>query len=90
VSARELIAAVGVSRDLLLCGKEANLAGHLIMAEYCPDVIRSVGDKRWENACNMECKTLVTESPAEYVNLKATCPEGYRVLSVEEMLLENL
>ena len=31
-----------------------------------------------------------TESPAEYVNLKATCPEGYRVLSVEEMLLENL
>ena len=90
VSARALIAAVGVSRDMLLCGKEANLAGHLIMAEYCPDVIRSVGEKRWENACNMECKTLITESPAEYVNLKESCPEGYRVLSVEEMLLENL
>ena len=90
VSARELISAVGVSRDMLLCGKEANLAGHLIMAEYMPDVIWSVAANRWENARNMECKTLVTESPAEYVCLKATCPEGYRVLSVEEMLLENI
>lgn len=90
VSARELIAAVGVSRDMLLCGKETNLAGHLIMAEYMPDVIRSVGEKRWENARNMECKTLVTESPAEYVCLKESCPEGYDVLSIEEMLLQNL
>lgn len=89
-SARALIEAVGVSRDMLLCGKEANLAGHLIMAEYLPDVMRLVGEKRWENACAMECKTLVTENPAEYVNLRATCPEGCRVLSVEEMLLENL
>ena len=89
-SARELICAVGLSRDMLLHGKETNLAGHLIMAEYMPQVIRSVGAVRWENARNMECKTLVTESPAEYVNLKATCPEGYRVLSVEQMLLENL
>lgn len=89
-SARELIAAVGASRDMLLCGKEANLAGHLIMAEYMPDVIRSVALQRWENALNMECRTLVTESPAEYVSLKASCPEGCDVLSIEEMLLENL
>ena len=89
-SARALISAVGVSRDMLLCGKEANLAGHLIMAEYMPDVIRSVGVQRWENARNMECKTLITESPAEYVCLKSTCPEGCSVFSVEEMLLQNL
>ena len=88
--ARALIDAVGVSRDMLLCGKEANLAGHLIMAEYMPDVIRHVGEKRWENARGMECHTLVTENPAEYVCLKETAPEGCRVLSVEEMLLENL
>jgi hypothetical protein len=60
------------------------------MAEYMPDVILSVGMKRWENARGMDCKTLVTESPAEYVCLKATCPEGCSVLSVEEMLLQNL
>jgi len=89
-SARALIAAVGVSRDMLLCGKEANLAGHLIMAEYMPDVIRNVALQRWENASNMECKTLVTENPAEYVCLKATCPEGCSVLSIEEMLIQNI
>ena len=89
-SARELILAAGVSRDMLLCGKETNLAGHLIMAEYMPNVIRSVGVQRWENARNMGCKTLVTESPAEYVCLKSTCPDGCSVLSVEEMLLQNL
>ena len=77
-------------KDMLLIGKEANLAGQLIMAEYMPDVMTQVAKDRWANGMNMDCKTLVTENPAEYVALKATCPEGYRVLSVEEMILENM
>ncbi|MBO7169710.1 MAG: (Fe-S)-binding protein [Clostridia bacterium] len=89
-SGRELIAFVGKSRDMLLHGKETNLAGHLIMAEYMPDVIRQVARDRWFNAANMNCKTLVTESPAEYVALKETAPDGYRVVSVEEMIAENM
>ncbi len=89
-SGRALIEAVGVSRDMLLCGKEANLAGHLIMAEYMPAVIHRVALDRWQNAINMGCKTVVTENPDEYVSLKESCPEGYRVISVEEMLLENM
>ncbi len=87
---RKLIQKVGVVKDMLLIGKEANLAGQLIMAEYMPDVMTQVAKDRWFNASNMDCKTLVTENPAEYVALKATCPEGYRVLSVEEMILENM
>ena len=87
---RNLIQKVGVVKDMLLIGKEANLAGQLIMAEYMPDVMTQVAKDRWFNASNMDCKTLVTENPAEYVALKATCPEGYRVLSVEEMILENM
>lgn len=89
-SGRTLIGTVGVSRDMLLCGKVANLAGHLIMAEYMPAVISKVALDRWQNAINMDCKTLVTESPDEYVALKETCPAGYRVITVEEMLLENM
>lgn len=89
-SGRALINAVGISRDMLLCGKEANLAGHLIMAEYMPDVIRKVACDRWQNAINMGCLTLVTENPDEYVALKDCCPDGYRVITVEEMLLENM
>jgi hypothetical protein len=38
----------------------------------------------------MGCKTVVTESPAEYVALKESAPEGCRVLTVEEMLKENM
>ena len=89
-SGRALIEAVGESRDMLLCGKEANLAGHLIMAEYMPTVIRRVALDRWQNAINMGCKSVVTESADEYVALKETCPDGYRVITVEEMLLENM
>ncbi len=87
---RKLIEKVGVVKDMLLIGKEANLAGQLIMAEYMPDVMTQVAKDRWKNAVNMDCKTVVTENPAEYVALKATCPDGYRVLSVEEIILENM
>ena len=87
---RKLIEKVGVVKDMLLIGKEANLAGQLIMAQYMPDVMTQVAKDRWINAKNMDCKTIVTENPAEYVVLKATCPDGYRVISVEEMIMENM
>ena len=87
---RKLIEKVGKVKDMLLIGKEANLAGQLIMAEYMPDVMTQVAKDRWVNVKNMDCKTVVTENPAEYVALKATCPDGYRVISVEEMILENM
>ncbi len=87
---RKLIEKVGVVKDMLLIGKEANLAGQLIMTEYMPEVMTQVAKDRWTNAINMDCKTVVTENPAEYVAMKATCPDGYRVISVEEMILENM
>ncbi|MBE6643854.1 MAG: (Fe-S)-binding protein [Ruminococcaceae bacterium] len=89
-SGRALIGAVGKSKDMLLCGKEANLAGQLIMAEYMPEAMAKVARDRWTNAVNMECRTVVTESPAEYVALKATLPDGYRVITVEQMIKENM
>lgn len=86
---REIIASIGVNKEMLLKGKETNMAGHLIMNEYMPEVIKEVANNRWVNALNMDCKTIVTESPAEYVLLKATAPNGCKVLSVEEAILEN-
>lgn len=87
---RKIIDKVGVNKEMLLIGKEANLAGQSIMSEYMPEVLVQVAKDRWTNAINMDCKTVVTENPAEYVALKATAPEGYSVISVEEMVLENL
>ena len=89
-SGRELISLVGTSRDMLLVGKEANLAGHSVMNEYMPDVMKLVARDRWINARNMDCTTLVTESVGEYKALLASAPEGSRVVTVEQMLLENM
>ncbi|MGN1062549.1 MAG: (Fe-S)-binding protein [Candidatus Scatosoma sp.] len=87
---RKLIGKAGVNKEMLLIGKEANAAGHSIMSEYMPGVMTQVAKNRWKNAENTGCKTLVTESPAEYIALKATAPQGCRAISVEEMILENL
>lgn len=87
---RAIIQKVGKNKEMLLIGKEANLAGNLIMNEYMPEVMVTVATDRWLNAKGMDCKTLVTENPAEYVLLKANVPEGYRVISIEEMILENI
>lgn len=90
ITGRKLIEKAGVNKEMLLIGKEANLAGNLIMNEYMPAVMRKIAELRWADAANMGCKTLVTENPAEYELLKATCPDGFEVLSIEEMLSENL
>ena len=87
---RKLIEKVGVVKDMLLIGKEANLAGNLIMNEYMPEKMLLVAQNRWVNAKNMNCHTLVTENPDEHVLLAKTAPEGYKVITVEEMILENL
>lgn len=87
---RKLIGKVGVVKDVLLIGKEANLAGNLIMNEYMPEVIKTVAERRWSEAERTDCDTFVTENPAEYVMLKETAPQGKRVLSIEQMILENI
>ncbi len=89
-SGRELISLVGESRDMLLIGKEANLAGHSVMNEYMPEVMKLVVRDRWTNARNMDCTTLVTESAAEYLALSAAAPEGMRAITIEQMILENM
>lgn len=87
---RKIVSYAGKTKEMLLIGKEANLAGNLIMNEYMPDVQKAVAKNRWQDAINMGCTTLVTENPAEYELLKNNCPAGCRVLSVEKMIMENL
>lgn len=88
-SGRELIDMVGEKKEMLLIGKEANMAGNLIMDQYMHEKMLEVAKCRWVNAKNKGCKTLVTMNPDEYVLLNETAPSSYRVLSLEEMILEN-
>ena len=87
---REILAACGTVNEMLLNRKDTMLAGNLIMNEYMPDVIERVAEDRWINARNMNTKILVTESPAEYVMLKKTKPEGVGLMTVEEAVLKCL
>ena len=75
---------------MLLYGKDTMLAGNLIMNEYMPKVIERVACDRWDNMKGMGLKTIITESPDEYVMLSKTCPDGYEVLSVEQLVLKSL
>ena len=87
---RRLIETVGTTREMLLHGKEANMAGHAVMEAYMPAVIARAAQNRWQEARRMGLDTLVTENPAEHRALSAACPAGCRVLSVEQMLMENM
>ena len=86
---RKIISFAGKNKDLLLIGKEANLSGNLIMEQYMPTAIKAVAENRWSEAIRTDCKVLVTENPAEYEMLKKTCPDGFKVVSVEELIMEN-
>jgi Fe-S oxidoreductase len=87
---RKLIEKIGINKDVLLIRKEANFAGSLIMNEYMPDVIKAVACNRWHEFNRMNCDTVVTENPAEYELLKANVPQGKRVISIEQMIIENM
>ena len=87
---RKLINLVGENKEMLLNGKEANMAGNLIMDLYMHEKMLNVAKVRWGNAVNMGCHTLVTVNPDEHVLLGLTAPKGYRVITIEEMILENM
>ncbi len=89
-TARKIIDLCGKREEMLLIGKEANLGGNLIMAEYMPKTMALVAKNRWVNAENMGCKTLVCENPDEHVLLSENAPIGCRAITIEEMILENL
>ena len=89
-TARKIIAAIGVDKETMLYGKEADAAGSLIMNEYMPSVMKRTVENRWARLKNTGSRTIVTESPAEYELLKRTCPDGYEVLTMEQAVAENL
>ncbi|MBQ2754750.1 MAG: (Fe-S)-binding protein [Clostridia bacterium] len=87
---RDILSACGTVNEMLLNKEHTVLAGQLIMGEYMDDVILKVADARWTNAKNMDVKTLVTESTAEYEYLLRTKPEDIELKKVEEVVLECL
>lgn len=86
-AARNILAACGENREMLLNGKYTMLAGNLVMNEYMPKVMADVATNRWINAKNMNAETVVTASVADYEMLKATKPENIDLKTIEEVVL---
>ena len=84
---RAVIAAYADLSEMLLSREETVFAGSLLMAEYMPEVMKKVASRRIFNATSIGADTLVTASPAEYVLMKSVAPEGFTVLSLEELIL---
>lgn len=89
-SARVVLGACGNNHEMLLNGKATMLAGNLIMNEYMPDVMTLVALNRWENAKNVNVKTLVTACAAEYAMLAATNDGSIELLTLEEAVTKCL
>ena len=89
-SAREVLAACGEIKDMLLCKEHTMVAGKLIMNEYMPTVMETVAKNRWINAKNIGATTVVTASPSEYYLLNATNDGSIELITIEEAVTKCL
>ncbi|MBQ9806895.1 MAG: (Fe-S)-binding protein [Clostridia bacterium] len=85
--ARTVIAAYAELDEMLLNRKETVWAGNILMAQYMPDVIKMVAERRIFNATSIGAKTIVTASPAEYTALKGAAGSNVEILSIEDLIL---
>lgn len=88
--ARDILNSCGTSSDMLLAGKETVWAGNLILNEYLPDVMKLTAERRWVNTEYAKADVLVTAYPAEHVLLSKTMPEGKKIMTIEEVVLNSL
>ena len=84
--ARRVIDAYATLHEMHLNRVETVWAGNILMAEYMPDVIRLVAERRNFNAKSLGESVIVTASPSEYTALKAAAKD-VEILSIEDLIL---
>lgn len=84
--AREIIMHCAVLGEMLLNREETVWAGNILMAQYMPEVMKKVAQRRIFNAKTIGVNTIVTASVSEYASLKAAA-EGVEILSLEDLIL---
>lgn len=88
-SARGVLGRCGTLKEFLLYGKNTVLAGNLVMNAYRPAVMALVAARRLSMAKAEGLQTVVTESVADYVLLKAAGGE-ITVKTLEEVVASCL
>ena len=85
--ARTVVSAYATLDEMLLNRKETVWPGNILMAQYMPEVIKLVAQRRIFNATSIGADTIVTASPAEYTALKSVENSGVEILSLEDLIL---
>ena len=84
---RELIAAYATLSEMLLNRAETVWAGNILMAQYMPEVVKKVSERRIFNAKSIGATAMVTASVSEYVALSNVEQSDVRILSLEDLIL---
>ncbi len=84
--AREIIMSCAVLGEMLLNRAETVWAGNILMAQYMPEIVKLVAQRRIFNATSIGAKTIVTACVGEYVSLKAVAKD-VEILSIEDLIL---
>lgn len=84
--AREIVSAYANLKELHLNRAETVWAGNILMAQYKPDVIKKIAERRIYNAKSLGIGAIVTASVGEYVSLSAVATD-VEILSLEDLIL---
>ena len=85
--ARAVISAFAELHELHLCRAETVWAGNILMAQYMPEVMKAVAERRLYNVTSIGESTVVTASVSEYVSLKSVAQDKVTILSLEDLML---
>ena len=85
--AREVITAFAELHEMHLNRGETVWAGNILMAQYMPEVMKLVAERRIFNAKSLGENTIVTASVSEYVSLKSA-QSDVEILSLEDLILD--
>ena len=84
--AREIITSYAVLGEMLLNRAETVWAGNILMAQYMPEIVKKVAERRIFNAKSIGADTIVTACVSEYASLKAVAKD-VEILSIEDLIL---
>ncbi len=85
--AREIIMSYAVLGEMLLNRAETVWAGNILMAQYKPEVIKLVSERRIFNATSIGADTIVTACVGEYVALNNVKQDKVKIISIEDLIL---
>ena len=84
---RAVVSAVANLAEFHLNRAETVFAGNILMAQYMPEVMKLVAERRIFNAKAVGGKAIVTASVAEYTALKAVEQSEVEIYSIEDLIL---